>query len=129
MTDFKNKMEIRDIKKGNTLDLETIKFNGSIFKPLSETDVLDSTYKSGMAVICNNETDITITIPKDTTYKFPIAHVIDFIKYNTGNITFVGENGVTINSVDSLLSLATQYSGASILIMGDDEWLLGGALT
>ena len=74
---------------------------------------------------CQNQTDITITIPEDV---LPVGAEIDFVKRGDGNVTFAGAEGVTIQSVDSCVDLKTTYGGVYAKQMNANIWLLRGDL-
>lgn len=72
---------------------------------------------------------ITLTIPLDSNYEFPINTEIVVVQYGTGEVTIAAESGVTLNSADSKTKILGQYSSAVLKKMAADEWLLIGALT
>jgi len=79
----------------------------------------------GTTQSCENQTDITITIPADV---FVVGAEIDFVKRGDGNITFAGAEGVTIQSIDSCVDLKTLYGGVYAKQMNANVWLLRGDL-
>jgi hypothetical protein len=66
----------------------------------------------------------TVTIPSAT---FSAGARIDFINAGTGVITFVG-SGVTVNSVDDLLTIDTQWAGATFFFRSASAGVLVGKL-
>lgn len=64
----------------------------------------------------------TITAPSAT---FSAGDRIDFVNIGTGTITFAG-SGVTINSKDSALTLATQWTAATLLFLSSSSAVLIG---
>lgn len=77
---------------------------------------------------CVNTSNITITIPNDTSLKFPNETLIEILKYGDGEVSIVSSAGVIINSVNNFKNIADKYSAISLKKMGDDEWLLIGNL-
>ena len=82
----------------------------------------------GEALRLNNVAAITLTIPTNATVAIPIDTRIDIIQMGAGQVT-VGGAGVTIRSSGSKLKLTGQYSGATLLKIATDEWVLIGDIT
>lgn len=53
-------------------------------------------------IACNNTTDITITVPPNSTVAHPIGTVIYVYRYNTGGVQLAAGAGVTLNQVGGL---------------------------
>jgi hypothetical protein len=83
---------------------------------------------AGKAVRLSNASAITLTIPTNASVAFPLDTRIDIIQMGAGQVT-VGGAGVTIRSSGSKLKLTGQYSGATLLKIGTDEWVLIGDIT
>jgi len=47
-------------------------------------------------------------------------------QYGAGQTTVVAGSGVTVRSSGGKLNLSGQYSGASLIKIGSDEWYLFG---
>lgn len=77
---------------------------------------------------CVNTSNITITIPNDTSLKFLNETLIEILRYGDGEVSIVSSAGVIINSVNNLKNIADKYSAISLKKMGDNEWLLIGNL-
>lgn len=77
---------------------------------------------------CANTSNITITIPNDTSLKFPNETLIEILRYGDGEVSIVSSAGVIINSVNNFKNIADKYSAISLKKMGDNEWLLIGNL-
>lgn len=82
---------------------------------------------AGKLLKINKETSVQITIPPESSVAFGIGQRVDFVQYNTGQVTFVGDTGVTVISTPTS-SLRAQYSVASAIKIGTDEWLITGDL-
>ena len=76
----------------------------------------------------NNASANTLTIPPNSTTSFATGTVINIGQYGLGQTTITPGSGVTIRS-SSGLKLRTQYSTASLVKRGTDEWWLSGDLT
>jgi hypothetical protein len=66
----------------------------------------------------------TLTAPSAT---FSAGDRVDFVNIGTGVITFAG-SGVTVNSKDAALTIASQYAAASILFLSSSTAVLIGDL-
>jgi hypothetical protein len=70
-----------------------------------------------------------LTIPLNSSVAFPIGTKIDIAQYGAGQTTIVATSGVDVRSAGGALKMALQYSGASIVKIGTDEWYLFGDIT
>lgn len=73
-------------------------------------------------------TACTLTVPPNTDVAFPVGALILVSQIGAGQVTFVEGASVTINSMDSALSLLGQYATATLIQTAADEWLLTGAI-
>lgn len=69
----------------------------------------------------------TITVPTNASVAFPIGTIINGVVANTGNITFVPDSGVTINTPDSLVLGTTTFSVFILTKVATDTWDLTGS--
>ena len=67
-----------------------------------------------------------LTVPLNSSVAFPIGTQILLAQYGAGQTTVVGTSGVTIRSNGGKLKLNVQYSGATLIKIGTDEWYLLG---
>lgn len=90
-----------------------------------------TTADTNKLLICASTASGTISIPNNATQGFAIGQKIDLAQMGTGTVTVVGTvvGGTTVNirSTPSAI-LRTQYSAASVIKIGTDEWLLMGDL-
>jgi len=84
---------------------------------------------AGKALVCDNTSAITMTVPNDTTYNFTIGQTFVVIQKNTGAVTVQGESGVAIDSLGSKNKTNGQYSEARLIKIAANEWLLSGDLS
>lgn len=84
---------------------------------------------NGKFVEMNVATANTVTVPLNSSVAFQIGTTINVIQYGAGQTSFVATGGVTIRSSGGALKISTQYSGASLIKVGTDEWYLIGNIT
>ncbi len=81
---------------------------------------------AGKTIGLNKATAISLTVPPSASVAFPLNTRIDLGQYGAGQVTVVPGSGVTIRSVGGALKTRVQYSGASLIKIGADEWWLFG---
>lgn len=67
-----------------------------------------------------------LTVPLNSSVAFPTGTQILLAQYGAGQTTVVATSGVTIRSNGGKLKLNVQYSGATLIKIGTDEWYLFG---
>jgi hypothetical protein len=85
------------------------------------------TSDSGKLLMCAGTASGTVQIPVNSSQAFFLGQKVDIAQLGTGTVTIVGTAGVTLRSTPSAI-LRTQYSAASVVKIGTDEWLLMGDL-
>lgn len=85
-----------------------------------------ATGDAGKLVELSNAAAITLTVPTNATVALPVNTVIDIIQQGAGQVSVAAAVGVTIRSSGSKLKLTGQYSGASLIKRGTNEWYLVG---
>jgi hypothetical protein len=83
---------------------------------------------AGKLVTLSNAAGITLTVPAETTAAFATGQRIDISQLGAGQVTVAEAAGVTVNSKDANKKLAAQYSAATLVYQGSDNWLLIGDL-
>lgn len=81
---------------------------------------------SGKTITVNASSATTITVPTNATVAFPIGTTITVFQTGAGETSFVEASGVTIRSKGSYKKLNAQYSGAQLVKLETDVWLLAG---
>jgi hypothetical protein len=81
---------------------------------------------ANQGVETNLGTALTVTVPPNSSVAFPIGTTILVIRLGAGTATIVAGGGVTIHSAGGVLTLRAQYSTATLLKRGTDEWYLFG---
>lgn len=85
---------------------------------------------AGRTIKVDSSSDVTITVPLNSTTAFRVGQRLDIIRYGAGNVTIAGETvGVIINSKNSNRKISTRYSGATIIKIDTNSWILIGDLT
>jgi hypothetical protein len=82
---------------------------------------------NGKLVTGNNGSAITFTVPPNSSVAFPVGARIDIAGIGVGIITVAQGSGVTVNATPSL-ALRARYSGATLVKLATDTWLLVGDL-
>jgi hypothetical protein len=67
-----------------------------------------------------------LTIPLNSSVAFSTGTQILLAQYGAGQTTVVATSGVTVRSNGGKLKLNVQYSGATLIKIGTDEWYLFG---
>jgi hypothetical protein len=67
-----------------------------------------------------------LTVPLNSSVAFPTGTQILLAQYGAGQTTIVATSGVTVRSNGGKLKLNVQYSGATLVKIGTDEWYLFG---
>jgi hypothetical protein len=80
---------------------------------------------AGDYIQTTSTTAVTITVPTQASVTWAADTEIYFEQNNTGQITFVGASGVTINSSETLKTFA-RYSVVALKRVAEDVWTLTG---
>lgn len=80
---------------------------------------------AGDYIQTTSTTAVTITVPTQASVTWAADTEIYFEQNNTGQITFVGASGVTINSSETLKTFA-RYSVVALKRVASDVWILTG---
>jgi archaellum component FlaC len=88
---------------------------------------LDTLSHKDNVVEMNSTSPTTFTIPTNAVLEWPIGASMDIFQTNTGEVTIAAAAGVTLNRTPGN-KLRTQWSSATILKRGTDNWVLYGDL-
>lgn len=83
---------------------------------------------SAKTITVNSGSAVTITIPANATVPFPIGTRIDIVGLGSGTVDVAAASNVTINSKNSWKKLNAQYSGATVMKIDTNTWVLIGDL-
>jgi hypothetical protein len=76
----------------------------------------------------NSAATYTVSVPPYSSIAFPIGTKIDILRLGAGAVTISPGSGVTINSKNSNKNIAAQYSGATLVKVDTNTWILIGDL-
>ena len=85
------------------------------------------TADAGYLLKCTSGSAAQILIPTNSAEAFSIGQRVDVLQYGAGQVTVAPDTGVTLRATPTA-KLRAQYSTASIVKIGEDEWLLVGDL-
>jgi hypothetical protein len=88
---------------------------------------LDTIDHQDNIVEMNSSSAVTFTIPTDAALAWPVGASMDIFAAGTGVVTIAGDTGVTVNATPGLI-LRTQWSSATILKRGANNWVVYGDL-
>lgn len=83
---------------------------------------------SGKTITINSSSTATLTIPANATTSFAVGTKIDIIGIGSGTVAIAPATNVTINSKNTWKKLNSQYSGATIMKIDTNTWVLIGDL-
>lgn len=89
---------------------------------------LAKTTDQNQTLFVNSASDVTCTIPANSSEAFDVGAVIEVIQGGAGRVTFSGAGGVVIYTADSLVKTRKQYASGSLVKIATDTWILGGDL-
>ena len=85
-------------------------------------------HDSGKTITMNSSTATTVTVPTNAAVAFPLGSIITVLQTGSGATSFIEASGVTIRSKNSYKVMNTQYSGAQLIKLETDVWVLVGDL-
>lgn len=85
----------------------------------------DDLYKM---VTMSNASANTLTVPPEIDAPFQDGDVIDVVQLGAGTTTIAAGEGVTLRSLNDALAIGGQYSAATVVKIGTNEWLVVGSL-
>jgi len=113
-------------------------FDGSNWRSASDSTPLLSkintaTYTitlddAGKTILANSDTANEILVPANSTTPFVIGQRLDILRYGLGITSIAGAVGVTIQSKNSNKKIAARYSGATLIKIEENTWILVGDL-
>lgn len=83
---------------------------------------------AGKTIYMDSSSDLTVTIPLNSSVPIDNYVKMDFIRGGTGKVTFTGPVGVNIVSKYSNKNIAGQYAVGTLLKVNTNTWLLVGDL-
>jgi hypothetical protein len=98
-------------------------------KNSNETTYTLSVNDISRAIVFTSSSNVTLTIPTNSTYPFVIGQTFVIIQKGSGVVTVVAEIGATVRSKSSYVKTAGQYSEVRLIKIDTNEWLLSGDLS
>lgn len=83
---------------------------------------------AGAIVTLSNGSAITVTVPTNASVAFPVGTAITLYAIGAGQVTVAAAGGVTVNGANGL-KLSKQYSGALLVQVAANSWILTGDTT
>lgn len=104
---------------------------GSVINVNTQTGTTYSLTSSdgGKIVECDNISANVISVPSNASVPFLIGTQILVTQYNTGNTSFTFSSPVVVRSANNRLKMTGQYSAATLVKRGTDEWYLFGDIS
>jgi hypothetical protein len=111
---------------GDGKEISNIKINILINEQIDNYTLILS--DNGKLIDMNKGTEVTLTIPKNSSVTFPIGTSIAIRQKGIGKVTIAPVDGdVTINYTDGLKT-TKPYAMASLLKVNTDIWTICGSL-
>lgn len=106
----------------------------TVLGPSIILDVVSTTYTlaltdQGKILETTNGSGCVVTVPPESSVNFPVGSQVTTIRNTANSVSFAAGAGVTIRSDSSKFYIATQYSAATLVKRGSDEWYLFGNLS
>ncbi len=76
----------------------------------------------------NSSSNLTITIPLNSSVAFPTGTEIEIYRGGTGTVTIAATSGVTLNSPDGADEISVRYGCAVLKKIDTNVWVLGGVI-
>jgi uncharacterized protein (AIM24 family) len=111
----------------NVNDLDS-RAKSSTFNAQTGTTYTLALSDAGKLVTLSNASGITLTVPTNASVAFPTGSRVDIAQLGAGQVTVVGAAGVDVEARDGNDKLFGQYSAATLIYLGSDDWLMIGDL-
>lgn len=127
---------VRQTDGGSVINQVQYYYNG-VWRDYSDSTALSSQTANytlsltdaGKTIKMDVSSSNTVTIPPNSSTPFIIGQRLDVIQTGTGQTSFVEGSGVTIQSKNSNKKIAARYSGATLIKLDTNTWILIGDLT
>ena len=83
---------------------------------------------AGKFLYVNSTSNLTMTIPTNSSVAFPVGTEIEFCRWNTGTVTFAAASGVALVAANSMKKISDRYATAGIKQVAANTWVLTGSL-
>lgn len=115
----------------NITDLQTSLDAKANLSPTTDTKTGNYTLAAsdaGKVLRINSSSNLTVTVPLNTTAAIEVNAEIAIIRYGTGTVTLSPAVGVTLNSVNTNRRIKDRYGSAALKKIATNEWILVGSL-
>lgn len=121
---------VRTVNDSVILLTDTVDVLATTINPSNKTsDYTLLAGDAGKTIIANVSTGTAqITVPPQASQEFPANAIINIVQIGSVQVEVVAGSGVTINSKNSNKKIAAQYSGATLIKISSDSWILIGDL-
>lgn len=127
---------VRQDASGNVINQIQYYYNGS-WRSVNDSTTLSAKTDNytlalsdaGNTITMSSSSQKYITVPANSDVPFPIGTRLDVLALGTGLVSLTEGVGVTINSKNGNKDIAAQYSGASLVKINTNTWILVGDLT
>lgn len=115
-------------------------YDGTAWRPYEGIALLTTNTASGggtytlslddisKTITFNSTATYTVSVPPNSSVAFPLGAKVDVVRLGTGAVTLSQGSGVTILSKNSNKNIAAQYSGATLVKIDTNTWILIGDL-
>lgn len=83
---------------------------------------------AGKLILGDQESEMTVTLPSDSTAGIGVGARIDFLLTTAQTLTFAAGADATVNSKDGAVIIDTQYGAATAIKVAANSWVLVGGL-
>lgn len=126
---------VRQDASGNVINQIQYYYNGS-WRSVNDSTTLSAKTDNytlalsdaGNTITMSSSAPKIITVPANSAVPFPIGTRLDILRLGIGGVTIFGASGVTINSKNNNSDIAAQYSGATLVKIDTNTWVLVGDL-
>ncbi len=98
----------------------------SIAEITSSLSLNSSDHQAGVILKVNSASAVTLTVPADATYEFPLYHQIPILRYGAGQITIAAGAGNTVKLAGSRDNANGQNAVTYLIKTGANEWFFTG---
>jgi hypothetical protein len=82
----------------------------------------------GKVLRVNSSSNLTVTIPLNSSVAFPTDTEIAILRYGTGTVSISPTAGVTLESADGERKIRNRYGSVALKKIAENEWVLVGSL-
>jgi hypothetical protein len=84
---------------------------------------------AGKTTILNNNLEINITVPSNSSVSIPVGYQYNFLAYTSILATVVPAEGVTISSKNAQMHIDSQYGHGTLIKVDTNSWIFFGDIS